>query len=77
MNEDKTAMVKSTGPGLSLQMLRLGICGELSSELSLHWLDEVSGKQNVMNLVISKVGRLAALTGILRGCILEQTRKKK
>jgi len=41
-----------------------GACGELSSELNLHWLDEATGKENVMNLVISKVGRLAALTGI-------------
>lgn len=65
MNEDKTAMVQVNRTWVvPANATAKGACGELSSELSLHWLDEVSGKQNVMNLVISKVGRLAALTGI-------------
>ena len=36
----------------------------MSSELNLRWFDEVSGKENLLNLVITKEGRLAGLTGV-------------
>jgi len=41
-----------------------GVCGEDSSEINLHWPDEDTGEENLLNLVISRRGRLAALTGI-------------
>ena len=41
-----------------------GVCGEQSSEINLHWFDQATGKENLLNLVITKVGRLAGLTGI-------------
>ena len=40
------------------------MCGEISSELNLRWIDEVSGKENLLNLVITKKGRLTGLTGV-------------
>jgi len=65
MNEDKTSIVQVNRTWVvPKNATAKGICGELASELSLHWLDAASGKKNVMNLVITKVGRLAALTGI-------------
>ena len=36
----------------------------MSSELNPRWLDEVSGKENLLNLVITKKGRLTGLTGV-------------
>ena len=33
------------------------------SEISLHWHDEETGEENLLNLVITRKGRLAGLTG--------------
>jgi len=41
-----------------------GVCGDHSSELNLRWLDEDTAEENLLNLVITKMGRLAGLTGV-------------
>jgi len=41
-----------------------GVCGEDSSEINLHWPDPDTGEENLLNFVVSRRGRLAALTGI-------------
>jgi len=41
-----------------------GQCSEQSSHIVLHWHDEDTGEENLLNLVISRKGRLAGLTGV-------------
>jgi len=41
-----------------------GVCGDQSSELNLRWLDQDTAEENVLNLVITKMGRLAGITGV-------------
>jgi len=65
MNEDNTSMVKVNRTWVVPENATAnGVCGEKSSELNLHWIDQDTGKENLLNLVITKVGRLAGLTGI-------------
>jgi len=40
-----------------------GECGDDEAELKLVWPDELSGEDNMLNLVVSRNGRLAGLTG--------------
>jgi len=41
-----------------------GVCGEAVSEMSIEWLDQETEDMNLLNLVITREGRLAGLTGI-------------
>jgi len=41
-----------------------GECGNDLSELSLRWLDPDSGDKNVLNLFISRMGRLAGISSV-------------
>jgi len=40
-----------------------GHCGDQQNEITLHWKDS-SGDRNLLNLVVTKKGRLAGLTGV-------------
>ena len=41
-----------------------GVCGDQASELNLRWMDEATGDENLLNLVITRIGRLAGITGV-------------
>ena len=41
-----------------------GVCGDQASELNLRWMHQVTGDENLLNLVITRIGRLAGITGV-------------
>ena len=41
-----------------------GGCGDQASELNLHWRDPVTDEENLLNIVIIKMDRLAGITGV-------------
>lgn len=65
-NEDNTSMIEEANRTWVVpdSASAKGVCGELSSEINLHWPDQDTGEENLLKLVITKKGRLAALTGV-------------
>jgi len=41
-----------------------GGCGDQASELNLHWHDPVTDEENLLNIVITKMDRLAGISGV-------------
>jgi len=41
-----------------------GVCGDQASELNLRWMDKATDDENLLNLVITRIGRLAGITGV-------------